>query len=155
MQARAQVLRVEGGQVWLKVADVGGGCGRCDEPGGCRSLQITQAFGAPKGEFVLPLSVPVQVGDRVLITIPDGAPLSAALASYGLATVLLVLGAAIGNGFAGSGEGDLFALFGAGAGLAVAWVLNRVLARSRNWRYRLRMELVPATACVHTLQASR
>lgn len=155
MQARAQVLRVEGGQVWLKVADVGGGCGRCDEPGGCRSLQITQAFGAPKGEFVLPLSVLVQVGDRVLITIPDGAPLSAALASYGLATVLLVLGAAIGNGFAGSGEGDLFALVGAGAGLAVAWVLNRLLARSRNWRYRLRMELVPATACVHTLQASR
>lgn len=155
MQARAQVLRVEGGQVWLKVADVGGGCGRCDEPGGCRSLQITQAFGAPKGEFVLPLSVPVLVGDRVLITIPDGAPLSAALASYGLATVLLVLGAAIGNGFARSGEGDLFALVGAGAGLAVAWVLNRLLARSRNWRYRLRMELAPATACVHTLQASR
>ncbi|HRP23347.1 SoxR reducing system RseC family protein [Thauera sp.] len=155
MQARAQVLRVEGGQVWLKVADVGGGCGRCDEPGGCRSLQLTQAFGAPRGEFVLPLSVPVQVGDRVLISIPDGAPLSAALASYGLATVLLVLGAAIGNGFAGSGEGDLFAVVGAGAGLAVAWMLNRLLARSRNWRYRLRMELAPAAGCVHALQESR
>lgn len=155
MQARAEVLRVEGGQVWLKVADVGGGCGRCDEPGGCRSLQITQAFGAPRGEFVLPLSVPVQVGDRVLISIPDGAPLSAALASYGLATVLLVLGAAIGNGLAESGAGDQFALAGAGAGLALAWALNRLLARSRNWRYRLRMELAPVADCVHTLPESR
>lgn len=151
MQAFATVLRVDAARAWLKLSDAGGGCGRCDEPGGCRSVQITQAFGLPRGEFALPAVAGVQAGDRVVITIPDGAPLQAALASYGLAVVLLLAGAALGSLLGGS---DLAAAVGAGLGLGLTVVLNWLLARSRNWRVRLRIELAPQPACVHSLQES-
>ncbi len=152
MQAFATVLRVGQGRAWLKVTDAGGGCGRCDEPGGCRSVQITQAFGLPRGEFALPLVAGIDAGDRVVITIPDGAPLQAALASYGLGVVLLLGGAAVGS-FSTSGT-DLAAAVGAVAGLGLAVLINRLLARSRHWRARLRVELAPEAACLHSLQES-
>jgi len=155
MQARARILRVENDMAWLELADVAGGCGRCDEPGGCRSMQLAHAFGGAEKVFALPLSFPVKPGDQVVISIPDGAPLTAALAAYGLATVLLLAGAAVGSLLGGDGRADLYGLVGGVAGLALAWSINRALPRSRNWRHRLRMELAPEGACVQSLQTPR
>ena len=152
MQARARVLRVEGGQAWLKLSESTGGCGRCDEPGGCRSVQISHAFGLPKEEFVLPTGLDLKPGDSVLISIPEGAPLRAAFASYGLASLLLLLGAAVGNHLGGAVRADLYALIGALLGLGLAWAANRALPRSRNWRSRLHMELTREDECVRTLR---
>ena len=151
MQAMAQVLRVETGHAWLRVTDAGGGCGRCDEPGGCRSVQITQAFGLPKAEFVLPTALELRAGDKVVVSIPDGAPLKAALASYGLGVVLLVVGAALGEVWSADGAGDLGAALGGLAGLLLAFALNRVLFRSRNWRAQLRMELAAQAVCLQSI----
>ncbi|MGD9870738.1 MAG: SoxR reducing system RseC family protein [Thauera sp.] len=151
MQARARVLKVERGQAWLRLSEHTGGCGRCDEPGGCRSVQITHAFGLPREEFALPTDLPLKPGDSVVISIPDGAPLRAAFASYGLATVLLLLGAALGSQLGAEGRADLFGFFGAVLGLTLAWAINRVLPRSRSWRNRLRLELAPEGAFVQTL----
>lgn len=150
MEAHARVERIAGGKLWVKVNDNGGGCGRCDEPGGCRSVQITHAFGVPRNEFSLPLVAGVDAGDRVRISIPDGAPLRLALASYGLGVVLLVAGAGIGSL---SGEGaaaDLYGGLGAGAGLLAAVAINRLLVRSRWWRGNLTMEVVPEDVCVRS-----
>ena len=155
MQARARILRVENDMAWLELAGVAGGCGRCDEPGGCRSMQLAHAFGGAEKVFALPLSFPVKPGDQVVISIPDGAPLTAALAAYGLATVLLLAGAAVGSLLGGDGRADLYGLVGGVAGLALAWSINRALPRSRNWRHRLRMELAPEGACVQSLQTLR
>lgn len=155
MQARARVLRVEGRQAWLELAETAGGCGRCDEPGGCRSVQIHHAFGLPEKVFSLPVDFPVGPGDRVVISIPDGAPLSAALVAYGLGTVLLLLGAALGSLVAPDGRADLFGVIGGVAGLALAWLINRALPRSRRWRHRLRLELAPADHCVQSVHTSR
>lgn len=152
MQANARVVRVEDGRAWLELADVAGGCGRCDEPGGCRSVQMSQAFGVPGKVFALPTSLPVSAGDRVRISIPDGAPLSAALASYGLATLLLIAGAAIGSELGNGGRADLFALVGGGVGLLLAWSINKALPRSRTWRHRLRMELAREGDCLNSPQ---
>jgi sigma-E factor negative regulatory protein RseC len=152
MQARARVLRVEGDLAWLELSENAGGCGRCDEPGGCRSVQVTQVFGGGEKIFSLPVTFPVVSGDKVVITIPDGAPLSAAFAAYGLATLLLLAGAAVGSVLGGAERADLFGLIGAVTGLALAWSINKALPRSRNWRHRLRMELAPDGACFHTLQ---
>jgi sigma-E factor negative regulatory protein RseC len=118
-------------------------------------VQLTQVFGGPEKVFSLPISVPLKPGDKVVISIPDGAPLSAALAAYGLATVLLLVGAAIGSMLGWDGRGDLAGLIGGVAGLALAWWINKALPRSRNWRHRLRMELAPEGDCVqsrHSLQ---
>lgn len=150
MQARARVLRVEKDLAWFELSDTAGGCGRCDEPGGCRSVQVAHAFGGPEKVFALPMNFPVKVGDKVVISIPEGAPLTAALAAYGLATLLLLVGAAIGSFAGGDGRADLFGLVGGVAGLALAWSINKSLPRSRTWRHRLRMELAPEGACVQS-----
>lgn len=147
MEAYARVQRIERGLAWLKISDNGAGCGRCDEPGGCRSVQITNAFGLARDEFSLPYGEGTKVGDRVLITIPDGAALRAALASYGLGVVLLLCGAAAGSTLGDAGAADLYGALGAVAGLALALLVNRLLARSRRWRGGLRMELVAEGAC--------
>lgn len=152
MEARARILRVENGRAWLAVTDKQGGCGRCQEPGGCGSVQIAQAFGMPKGEFVLPADDRFAVGDMVVVSVPDGAPLRAALVSYGLATLLLVAGAALGGAIGASANADVFAFGGGLAGLALAWGINRVLPRSRNWRQSLHMELVPEGDCGRRLR---
>ncbi|MFP5402532.1 MAG: SoxR reducing system RseC family protein [Gammaproteobacteria bacterium] len=155
MQARARILRVDNEVAWLELADVAGGCGRCDEPGGCRSVQLAHAFGGAEKVFALPLSFPVKPGDQVVISIPDGAPLSAALAAYGLSTLLLLAGAAVGSLLGSDGRADLYGLIGGVAGLALAWWINKALPRSRNWRHRLRMELAPEGACVQSLHTLR
>lgn len=153
MQARARVLRVEKDRAWLELSDAAGGCGRCDEPGGCRSVQVSHLFGGADKVFALPMSFPVRVGDKVVISIPDGAPLSAALVAYGLATLLLLAGAAVGSFVGGEGRADLFGLVGGVAGLALAWSINKALPRSRTWRHRLRMELAPEANCVQSLHS--
>lgn len=152
MRANARVLRVDGDRAWLELADVAGGCGRCDEPGGCRSLQLSQAFGERGKVFALPVDFPVSAGDRVVISIPDGAPLGAALASYGLATLLLIVGAAIGSLLGSGARADLFALAGGVGGLVISWMINKTLPRSRTWRHRLRMELAREGDCWHSPQ---
>lgn len=154
MQTRAQVLDVRAGAVRLRVAD-SGGCGRCDEPGGCRALRITDAFGLPRNEFVLPSTLALQVGDEVSIRIAEGSALKAALASYGLGALLLIGGAALGQLSAGTDGGDAAALVGGVLGLLLATGVNRFLMRSRNWRRQFELELLPAApaaaACVHDL----
>lgn len=147
MQAQARVERVGDGRVWLKVSDAGQGCGRCDEPGGCRALRITDAFGLSAREFSLPCELALKPGDQVLIHLADGAALRAALASYGLAALLLVSGAAIGKFLAPAAAADVWAAAGALGGLGLAVLVHRVLARSRNWRAQLRVEISTEPLC--------
>lgn len=152
MEARARILRIEDGQAWVKLSGKQGGCGRCDEPGGCGSVQISHAFGMPRDEFPMPVDERFAVGDTVVIRIPDGAPLRAALVSYGLGTLLLLLGAALGSLAGGAQHGDAWGLAGAVGGLGLAWVVNRVLPRSRNWRNSLSMELSVEEDCSRRLR---
>jgi sigma-E factor negative regulatory protein RseC len=152
MEARARILRIEDGQAWVKLSAKQGGCGRCDEPGGCGAVQISHAFGMPRDEFPMPVDERFAVGDTVVIRIPDGAPLRAALVSYGLGTLLLLLGAALGSLAGGVQHGDAWGLAGAVGGLGLAWVVNRVLPRSRNWRNSLSMELSVEEDCSRRLR---
>jgi len=152
MEARARILRIDNGQAWVKLSGKQGGCGRCDEPGGCGSVQISHAFGMPKDEFAMPVDSRFAVGDAVVIRIPDGAPLRAALVSYGLGTLLLLVGAALGSLAGGADRADAWGLAGAVAGLALAWGVNRVLPRSRSWRNSLSMELSVEEDCSRRLR---
>ncbi|MBN8440436.1 MAG: SoxR reducing system RseC family protein [Thauera sp.] len=153
MEAMARVERIADGRLWVKVNDHGGGCGRCDEPGGCRSVQITHAFGLPRDEFSLPLVAGVEAGDRLRVSIPEGGPLRAALASYGLGVVLLLAGAALGATQGVGADADLHAAVGAVIGLVAAAAINRLLARSRWWRGSLRLEVVAEEVCVRSSPA--
>lgn len=148
MEARAVVVCLDGDHAWVRVSEQAGGCGRCDEPGGCRSVKLTTVFKSPTETFRLPNAIGARPGDNVRICIDDGAPLRAALASYALAAVLLVGGGALGA--MADGGGDMAVLAGAVGGLVLAWLVNRVLLRSRSWRSSLSMVVVGAVpSCGH------
>lgn len=153
IEARATVVRVEPGRVWVRVDDRQDGCGRCDEPGGCRSVKLAYSLKPPTEVFSLADNSGLQQGEAVLIRMKDGAPLLGALGSYGLGACLLVAGAALGHALAAQGREDLFALIGGSLGVLLAIVFNRLLHRSRRWRGTLAMEIVrdPQT-CTQTLE---
>lgn len=143
MEALAEVLAVDRRQLRVKVRDAGTGCGRCDEPGGCRSLRLTHALGAPRDEFTLvaPPELRLQAGDLLRLSIAEGAALKAALAAYGLGALLLLGGAVLVHGL-WPAAGDVGTLAGAVAGLLLALWCNRVLLRSRRWRAQFALELL-------------
>lgn len=149
IETPAEVIRVAGGRVWVRLSERQGGCGRCDEPGGCRSMRITDTFGKPDDVFSLESDLGVRVGERVRIAIVEGAPLRAALLSYGLAAVMMLVGAGVGTLLVPV-QTDAAAALGMVAGLVFSYVVNRLLARSRNWRKGLNMTLLPdSQACAH------
>lgn len=130
IDASAIVERVEGDRAWVRLHERSGGCGRCDEPGGCRSTGIAYALKAPKELFKIPNRIGAEVGDSVRLRMHDGAPLRGALLGYGLATCFVVIGAAIGDAAAPAGRGDLLALIGAGMGLVCSMLVNRLALRN-------------------------
>jgi sigma-E factor negative regulatory protein RseC len=142
-EARATVLRVADGQVWLRLEDRPGGCGRCDEPGGCRATRLTDVFKS-SGEMIrLPNTLGSRVGDGVIIGVPEGAPLRAALLGY-----VLPLGLMLGFGglsllLAPFATADANVLAGVGAGLLVGVAAGRRL--TGRWR-QLGLTLAPADA---------
>ena len=122
MEVRGTVVRLEGPLAWVRVDGQGQGCGRCDEPGGCRSAKLTHVWRPPVSEFALDNEIGATVGQTVRVMIAEGAALRAALLGYGLPCVSLLAGAAL-----GTTQGEVAAMFGAGLGLLVGFMLQRRL----------------------------
>ncbi|WP_332671842.1 SoxR reducing system RseC family protein [Aromatoleum sp.] len=141
IEANGVVTRLEDGDAWVRVDRSSGGCGRCDEPGGCRSIGLAYALKTPDEEFRLPNRIGARVGDGVGIRIDERMPLRSAFATYGLGVALLIAGAAIGHSLAPAAGEDLFAFAGGAGGLAAVIGLNRLLLRSGRWRRSLDVEL--------------
>ena len=95
-QRKAVITRIEGENIWVRMTEAIGGCGRCDEPGGCRSgLNKSHQQGAP--EYMLRDRNTWRVGQSVLIEVDAMAPLIAGLKFYGFPVVGLVVGALLGS----------------------------------------------------------
>lgn len=118
MEMQAEVTGVEEGYVLVKVSGEGG-CGRCNETGGCNSGVLTQIFGRKSCRiFRLPNAIGAAVGDQVVLSVADGVTLKTALAVYMVPVLMVLLGAALGTWW---GEGqDLPALAGLLAGLLLS-----------------------------------
>jgi sigma-E factor negative regulatory protein RseC len=131
IEARAEVVRRDAGsgRVWLRLREHPGGCGRCDQPGGCHATRITDIFKGAAREFVFEDALGLVAGERVKIVIDEAAPLRAALASYGLGTALLLLGAAAGKLLMSPAWSDPGAACGAALGGLLALALLRHRAR--------------------------
>ena len=113
------------------------GCGRCHEPGGCGGQNIATMFCRGPRLFSVQDAGQSQVGDRVVISVPDDAVFQSAALAYGLPLVALFLGAVVGLFIAG----DLGAMVGATIGVLAAWLslprLERLL------RSQSRVSLIP------------
>jgi sigma-E factor negative regulatory protein RseC len=131
-RVRAHVLAMmPDGRVRLRLESLSGGCGRCDEPGGCRSARITHAFGPVNDVFELPdpQHVATHVGQTLWLELPEGAALRAALRAYAVPIIGILIGALAGHHLAGGH--DLATLAGAGAGLLLAILLGRATRLDR------------------------
>ncbi len=137
IEARAVVVRAARQTAWVRVDDRPSGCGRCNEPGGCGGARISYAFGRPNEVFEVHNAELFEAGDRVVLTIQDGAALRAAFATYGAPTLGAILGAALGTWLAG----DTGAAIGLVGGVVVAFHLARQRVATAPWQRRLSMSI--------------
>ena len=113
-ESEGTVVRVDGDHLWLGVDN---GCSGCDKISSCgagesRLQRVRNTIGA-------------RIGDRVVVTVPDGVVLKAALYSYLLPLLLTLVGAAGGTSLGG----DRGAVGGALVGLAGGWLVFRSVDR--------------------------
>lgn len=121
------VVKVSDGFAWVEV-ERGAGCGRCADSGGC-----AQVCESTLATYMIPLDVPVMPGERIQLEVSSSTPLLAALLTYGVALLALVLGVACAV-WLGDASDSAVAL-GLTAGLVMAGVWLRASAS---------MSLVPA-----------
>ncbi|MEW5889985.1 MAG: SoxR reducing system RseC family protein [Pseudomonadota bacterium] len=127
IETRAVVTRSEGEDAYVEVNESAGGCGHCDEAGGCRSSLLGDAFGAQRRVFRIANTLHVVAGQSVVIGTEDYATLRAAVLAYGVPLVLLLTGAGLGTAIAPAVHADLAAAGGALAGLLGGFALARFL----------------------------
>lgn len=127
MEQEAIVARIEGDQAYVEVAGAGSGCGRCHEAGGCQSGVLGQIFRQAPRQFRMANSIGAAPGERVVVMVADGAMLRAALLTYLVPVVLLIIGAFAGTLLGGAASADAGALLGGMLGLAVAVAAGHVI----------------------------
>jgi sigma-E factor negative regulatory protein RseC len=126
--SEALVTGVAGEYAVVEVECLPSACGKCGDKGGCGKPQ-----GGPRRYAVLN-TVGARVGDRVVLSVPEGAVLKAAALSYLMPLVFVIGGAAAGTAF---GDG-LPTVAGAAAGLALGLIILRIAnmrmaRRSGSW----------------------
>ncbi|MGI9143210.1 MAG: SoxR reducing system RseC family protein [Fluviibacter sp.] len=108
--------------------DVSGGCGRCQETGGCGGVSIAQPLCNTPKTLLVADELGVQVGDKVLVAIPDALLSQGITRAYLIPLILLFFGSALGAILLPSLTPqqwqltpDIGAIAGAGIGLIAAW----------------------------------
>lgn len=101
MEELAEVIAIENGNISL-VSQIKSSCNSCSQVSTCASGQVAKAFPHKKSSFVLPLSVlpnnqSVQVGDCVVLTLPEDDVLQSAWQVYLLPIIGLLLFSALGQ----------------------------------------------------------
>lgn len=143
MRVTGVVQRLEADDAWVDVA-VSGGCGRCNEPGGCGGINIARPLALSSRSVRVANDIQARPGDAVAVVVDDGVPLRAALLAYGWPVLGVIAGAAAGTLMASPGAGDLLAAVCAvGGGLAAG-----LAGRARSGRLdapRLRLERADLT----------
>lgn len=135
METFARVKRIEGAHALVEIDAAAGGCGRCDEPGGCRSSMLSHLFHQPCREFELPNDIGAREGDRVVVRLGEGGLARWAALGYLIPLATTFLGALAGDfasaRFSGSASDELGAALGAAVGLLVGGVFALRLASRR------------------------
>jgi sigma-E factor negative regulatory protein RseC len=130
-ETEAVVTRIDGDQMWVEVKE---GCSACAQSGSC-------GLGDGKGKPAQRMrnTIGANIGDTVVLALPDGGVLRAVLYCY-----LLPLVAAIALAVGGKAvAGEAGAVMGAVLGLAVGWLnLRRAGRRELDLNIQLRSKVV-------------
>lgn len=92
-QAEGVVVRVEPGYALVTLRRQGG-CGRCNEPGGCG---VADDSARACTEYRLENPCAAQPGQQVLVVLPQGQTLRAAAMAYGLPLLSMLVAASLGT----------------------------------------------------------
>lgn len=103
------------------VGSGGSGCSACDGKG-CGSKKLTQLFCSKPRQFKVDNCIHAEVGDEVVVCVPDGSVLRGVGLVYLLPLVFLFSGATL------AGKSDADAALGAFSGLAIGFALARWLS---------------------------
>lgn len=116
----ARVVRVDGGIAWVR-AESPSSCGACGGKG-CGSSLFARMLISREPEYPVDNPIDAAPGEAVVVGLPDGALLRAALAAYVVPLALLLAGALLGGRW-----GEAGAVTGAAAGLLLAalWLRAR------------------------------
>ncbi len=107
-ESEALVRSVAGEFAIVEVEALPSACGKCGEKGGCGKAQA-----APR-RYAVRNTVGARAGDRVTLSVPEGAVMKAAVLSYLMPLVFVIGGAAAAMAWLGDG---LPAVAGAAVGL--------------------------------------
>jgi len=114
IETPARVTRLEGDSAWV-VSHAPASCGACAGKG-CGSSLFARVLHADEPEYRVDNPIGAEVGDSVVVGLPDGALLDAAVAGYLVPLLLLIAAAALGQQVAG----ELGAVAGGLCGLLLA-----------------------------------
>lgn len=127
IEEQAIVVRVEGNRAYLEV-ERNQPCGLCGATRGCGVSLWGRLFGSRHGSMSLPNSLQLDIGDRVVVAVQEGALLHGALLAYLAPLLLVCLGGFIGAMLGGSrAASDLYGVLGAIAGLLLGLAVVRRL----------------------------
>ncbi len=130
MENHGIILRLDGDHALVEVRPPESGCGRCHEAGGCGSNLLNESLRPQKMNlYRLRNTIGALPGERVIIHIPEGAMLRAALLAYLFPALALILGAALGKAFFAY---EAASLAGGALGLLMALALLRLRERFQN-----------------------
>jgi sigma-E factor negative regulatory protein RseC len=113
-ESEAIVTRLDGEYAWVNLQS---GCTTCEQTGGCG---LSDGKGKPPQRLLN--GIGARVGDQVVLTVPDGAVLRAALYCYLLPLAMMLALAAGGMAIAD----ETGAVLGALGGLGLGWTAMRM-----------------------------
>lgn len=127
IEAVATVREVDGERVRVEVQRRGA-CGGCESGVSCGTSALGRWFARGTSELWLRTTLPLRVGEGVVVGLEETSLLRASLLLYLLPVLGLVAGAIAGTALAGIGSGDWPAIAGGGLGLAGGLTLSRARA---------------------------
>lgn len=122
IETPARIRRTEGDTAWV-VSEAPSSCGACAGKG-CGSSVFARFWHADAAEYPVANPIGASAGEAVVIGLPDGALLHAALASYGVTLLMLLVCAVLGKYFAGEPGAIIGGL--SGLALAAVWIRLRI-----------------------------
>lgn len=113
-------------------------CGSCSGKQGCGVSSLGQLLGGKNGAFSVSDPIGVAVGERVVIGLEETALLKGSMLAYLLPLALLLAGAVAGSLLAPLPPADIYAMWGALAGLLAGLGALRILGAGTRARQRYR-----------------
>jgi sigma-E factor negative regulatory protein RseC len=149
IEETATVVRLEQGSAWVSIK-TRSACGHCGSSSDCGTAMVAQLFGEKENLLRLDNSLDVEVGEQVVIGVPNTMLLKASILAYMLPLIALIVMVGMGR-WMGLGDDFSTALGFIGLGLGL-WVTNRITGGATGRKAycpvmlrRARHEFIPST----------